>query len=110
MQPMMSFIGNFSYVAVCVVGALLVSKDMISFGTIVAFIMSVRLFPNPLSQIAQAMTSLQTTAAAGERIFGLLEDEEMSSEDNITKKLDKNKVKGNIEFKNVKFEINKKIK
>lgn len=103
MQPIMGFIGNFSYVAVCVVGALLVSKDMISFGTIVAFIMYVRLFTNPLSQIAQAMTSLQTTAAAGERIFGLLEDEEMSSEDNITKKLDKNKVKGNIEFKNVKF-------
>ena len=103
MQPIMSFIGNFSYVAVCVVGALLVSNDMISFGTIVAFIMYVRLFTNPLSQIAQAMTSLQTTAAAGERIFGLLEDEEMSSEDNITKKLDKNKVKGNIEFKNVKF-------
>lgn len=103
MQPIMSFIGNFSYVAVCVVGALLVSKDMISFGTIVAFIMYVRLFTNPLSQIAQAMTSLQTTAAASERIFGLIEDEEMSSEDNITKKLDKNKVKGNIEFKNVKF-------
>lgn len=103
MQPIMSFIGNFSYVAVCVVGALLVSKDIISFGTIVAFIMYVRLFTNPLSQIAQAMTSLQTTAAASERIFGLLEDEEMSSEDNITKKLDKNKVKGNIEFKNVKF-------
>ena len=103
MQPIMSFIGNFSYVAVCVVGALLVSKDVISFGTIVAFIMYVRLFTNPLSQIAQAMTSLQTTAAASERIFGLLEDEEMSSEDNITKKLDKNKVKGNIEFKNVKF-------
>ena len=103
MHPIMSFIGNFSYVAVCVVGALLVSKDMVSFGTIVAFIMYVRLFTNPLSQIAQAMTSLQTTAAASERIFSLLEDEEMSSEDNITKKLDKNRVKGNIEFKNVKF-------
>ena len=103
MHPIMSFIGNFSYVAVCVVGALLVSKDMISFGVIVAFIMYVRLFTNPLSQIAQAMTSLQTTAAASERIFSLLEDEEMSSEDNITKKLDKNRVKGNIEFKNVKF-------
>ena len=103
MQPIMSFIGNFSYVAVCIVGALLVSKSVISFGVIVAFIMYVRLFTNPLSQIAQAMTSLQTTAAASERIFGLLEDEEMSSEDNITKKLDKNKVKGNIEFKNVKF-------
>ena len=103
MQPIMGFIGNFSYVAVCVVGSLLVSKDMISFGVIVAFIMYVRLFTNPLSQIAQAMTSLQTTAAASERIFSLLEDKEMSSEDNITKKLDKNKVRGNIEFKNVKF-------
>ena len=103
MHPIMSFIGNFSYVAVCVVGSLLVSKDIISFGVIVAFIMYVRLFTNPLSQIAQAMTSLQTTAAASERIFGLLDNEEMSSEDNVTKKLDKNKVKGNIEFKNVKF-------
>ncbi len=103
MGPIMGFIGNFSYVAVCIVGALLVSKDMISFGTIVAFILYIRLFTNPLSQIAQAMTSLQSTAAASERVFSLLEEEEMSSEDDITKKLDKNNVKGNIEFKNVKF-------
>ena len=103
MQPIMGFIGNFSYVAVCIVGALLVSKSVISFGVIVAFIMYVRLFTNPLSQIAQAMTSLQSTAAASERVFSLLEEEEMSSEDDITKKLDKHKVKGNIEFKNVKF-------
>lgn len=103
MGPIMGFIGNFSYVAVCIVGALLVSKDMISFGTIVAFILYIRLFTNPLSQIAQAMTSLQSTAAASERVFSLLEEEEMSSEDDITKKLDKYNVKGNIEFKNVKF-------
>ena len=103
MGPIMGFIGNFSYVAVCIVGALLVSKDMISFGTIVAFILYIRLFTNPLSQIAQAMTSLQSTAAASERVFSLLEEEEMSSEEDITKKLDKYKVKGNIEFKNVKF-------
>ena len=103
MGPIMGFIGNFSYVAVCIVGALLVSKDMISFGTIVAFILYIRLFTNPLSQIAQAMTSLQSTAAASERVFSLLEEEEMSNEDDITKKLDKNNVKGNIEFKNVKF-------
>lgn len=103
MQPIMGFIGNFSYVAVCIVGALLVSKSMISFGVIVAFIMYVRLFTNPLSQIAQAMTSMQSTAAASERVFGLLEEVEMDSEDDITKKLDKHKVKGNIEFKNVKF-------
>lgn len=107
MQPIMGFIGNFSYVAVCIVGALLVSKSVISFGVIVAFIMYVRLFTNPLSQIAQAMTSMQSTAAASERVFGLLEEVEMDSEDDITKKLDKHNVKGNIEFKNVKFGYDK---
>ena len=103
MQPIMGFVGNFGYVAVCVVGALLVSKDIISFGTIVAFIIYVRLFTNPLSQIAQSMTSLQTTAAASERVFDFLEENEMPKETNITKKLDKDNVKGKIEFKNVKF-------
>lgn len=107
MQPIMGFIGNFSYVAVCIVGALLVSKSVISFGVIVAFIMYVRLFTNPLSQIAQAMTSMQSTAASSERVFGLLEEVEMDSENDITKKLDKHKVKGNIEFKNVKFGYDK---
>ena len=107
MQPIMGFIGNFSYVAVCIVGALLVSKSVISFGVIVAFIMYVRLFTNPLSQIAQAMTSMQSTAAASGRVFGLLEEVEMDSENDITKKLDKHKVKGNIEFKNVKFGYDK---
>lgn len=107
MQPIMGFIGNFSYVAVCIVGALLVSKSVMSFGVIVAFIMYVRLFTNPLSQIAQAMTSMQSTAAASERVFGLLEEVEMDSENDITKKLDKHKVKGNIEFKNVKFGYDK---
>lgn len=107
MQPIMGFIGNFSYVAVCIVGALLVSKSVISFGVIVAFIMYVRLFTNPLSQIAQAMTSMQSTAAASERVFGLLEEVEMDSENDITKKLDKHKVKGNIEFNNVKFGYDK---
>ena len=107
MQPIMSFIGNFSYVAVCIVGSLLVSKGIISFGVIVAFILYIRLFTNPLSQIAQAMTSLQSTAAASERVFGLLEEEEMAGESDITSYLDKNKVKGNIEFKNVKFGYDK---
>lgn len=103
MQPIMAFVGNFGYVAVCIVGSLLVSNDAITFGTIVAFIMYVRLFINPLSQIAQAMTSLQTTAAASERVFEFLDEEEMTIEDKITKVLDKGKVKGKIEFKNVKF-------
>ena len=67
MQPIMGFIGNFGYVAVCIVGALLVINNQISFGVIVAFIIYVRLFTNPLTQIAQAMTYLQSTAAASER-------------------------------------------
>ena len=103
MMPMMSFIGNFGYVAVCVVGALLALNGHISFGVIVAFIVYVRLFVSPLSQIAQAMTSLQSTAAASERVFGFLDETEMSDESNIKTLLDKDKVKGNIEFKNVSF-------
>lgn len=107
MPPIMSFIGNFGYVAVCIVGALLVSKNMITFGVIVAFIVYVRLFTNPLSQIAQAMTSLQTTLAASERVFEFLDEEEMPDESSLTKKLDKKKVKGKIEFQNVKFGYDK---
>ena len=80
MMPMMSFIGNFGYVAVCVVGALLALNGHISFGVIVAFIVYVRLFVSPLSQIAQAMTSLQSTAAASERVFEFLDEKEMADE------------------------------
>lgn len=103
MQPMMGFIGNFGYVMVCIVGALLTMKGYITFGVIVAFMIYVRLFTNPLSQIAQAMTSLQTTAAASERVFEFLDEKEITDENNKTKVLDKRKVKGDIEFKNVKF-------
>ena len=103
MMPMMSFIGNFGYVAVCVVGALLALNGHISFGVIVAFIVYVRLFVSPLSQIAQAMTSLQSTAAASERVFEFLDEKEMADESNIKTTLDKEKVKGNIEFRNVEF-------
>ena len=103
MMPMMSFIGNFGYVAVCIVGALLALNGHISFGVIVAFIVYVRLFVSPLSQIAQAMTSLQSTAAASERVFEFLDEKEMADESNIKTTLDKEKVKGNIEFKNVEF-------
>ena len=103
MQPIMGFIGNFGYVAVCVVRALLTMNDVISFGVIVAFMIYVRLFTNPLSQIAQAMTNLQSTAAAGERVFELFDEEEMLDESHLTKVLDKEKVKGKIEFKHVKF-------
>lgn len=103
MQPIMMFIGNFSYVVVCVVGAVLVTNDIISFGVIVAFIVYVRLFTNPLSQIAQAMTSLQSAAAASERIFEFLEESEMTDESHLTKVLKKDSVKGNVEFDHVKF-------
>lgn len=103
MQPIMGFVGNLGYVAVCVVGALLASNDIISFGVIVAFITYVRLFTNPLSQIAQAMTGLQTTAAASERVFEFLDEPEMTDESHLKKRLAKSKVQGKIEFQNVKF-------
>ena len=107
MQPIMSFIGNFGYVAVCIVGALLVMHDTITFGVIIAFITYVRLFTSPLMQIAQAFTSLQSTAAASERVFEFLDEEEMSLETNKAKTLDKSKVKGNIEFNHVSFGYDK---
>lgn len=103
MHPIMGFIGNFGYVMVCIVGSLLTMNNIISFGVIVAFMIYVRMFTNPLSQIAQAMSSLQSTAAASERVFEFLDESEMLSQDNIKKKLNRSKVKGEIEFKNVKF-------
>ena len=104
MQPIMAFIGNFGYVAVCIVGALLTMNDIISFGVIVAFITYVRLFTNPLSQIAQSMTSLQSTAAASERVFEFLDEKEMPEQTENKKYLDKNKVKGKIEFDHIVFQ------
>ena len=103
MHPIMGFIGNFGYVMVCIVGALLTMNDIISFGVIVAFMIYVRLFTNPLSQIAQAMSSLQSTAAASERVFEFLDEKEMSDQKDMKRKLNRSKVKGEIEFKNVKF-------
>ena len=104
MSPLMNFIGNFGYVAVCIVGALLTMNDIITFGVIVAFITYVRLFTSPLSQMAQAMTSLQSTAAASERVFEFIDEKEMSNQDNLTKRLELDKVKGKIEFQNVVFQ------
>lgn len=102
MPPMMSFIGNFGYVAVCIVGALLTINNKITFGVIVAFMTYIRMFTSPLTQIAQAMTSLQSTAAAGERVFEFIDEQEMQKE-NPKHKLDKKEVKGNIEFQDVVF-------
>lgn len=104
MQPVMNFIGNFGYVAVCIVGALLAMNNVITFGVIVAFMTYVRLFTNPLSQIAQSMTSLQSTAAASERVFEFVDEPEMKKEDELTKVLKKEDVKGKIEFNNVVFQ------
>lgn len=103
----MGFIGNFGYVAVCIVGALLVINNKIEFGAIIAFIIYIRLFSNPLTQIAQGMSGLQSIAAASERIFEFLEEEEMKDESNIKEYLDPSKVKGTIEFDHVKFGYDK---
>lgn len=101
MMPIMTFIGNLSYLAVCVVGALLVMNGSISFGVIVAFILYVRYFTQPLSQIAQALQALQSAAAAGERVFEMLEAEEMLDE---SEKVDTiAQTQGEVEFKNVVF-------
>lgn len=102
MPPMMNFIGNLGYVAVCVVGALLVMNDATTFGTIVAFIIYVRMFTSPLTQIAQSLNYLQSCAAASERVFEFLDEEEMP-EQKPAQHLDKDKVRGMIEFRHVKF-------
>lgn len=101
MQPLMAFIGNFGYVAVCVMGAVLTMKGYIGFEVIVAFMMYIRLFTQPLAQIAQATQSLQSAAAAGERVFAFLEAEEMSDESDKTEKL--GKAEGYVDFEHVKF-------
>ncbi len=105
MMPLMTFIGNFGYVSVCVVGAILAFNDKISFGVIVAFIMYVRFFTQPLAQFAQAATSLQSTSAACNRVFELLSQEEMEDESN--KNLSLNSVKGDVTFDHVKFGYDK---
>ncbi|MEM5769449.1 MAG: ABC transporter ATP-binding protein, partial [Bacillota bacterium] len=101
MMPIMGFIGNFGYVAVCVVGAALAMKGTISFGVIVAFMIYIRLFTQPLSQLAQSMQQLQRTAAASERVFEFFDEEELSEESQQLKKLEN--VKGHVEFQNVHF-------
>jgi len=101
MMPFMNFIGNFGYVAICVVGAVLAIQGTITFGTIIAFIFYVRFFTQPLSQMAQAMQSLQRTAAAGERVFEFFEEAEMADESDKTKL--PQYIKGDVEFKNVHF-------
>lgn len=101
MMPIMGFVGNLGYVAVCVVGASLAMNGDISFGVVVAFMIYIRLFTQPLSQMAQAVNNLQRTAAAGERFFEFLEEKELADEIGKSNKLQD--IKGEVEFKNVKF-------
>ncbi len=101
MMPMMGFVGNFGYVAVCVLGAALAARNVISFGVIVSFMLYVRLFTAPLSQIAQVFTSMQSALAASERVFAFLHEEELEDESGKTKVLQS--VRGDVAFCNVKF-------
>ena len=101
MQPLMGFVGNFGYVVVCILGAVLTLNHIISFGVVVAFMIYVRQFTEPLSQIAQAITSLQSAAAATERISELLEQEEIQPDDSNSVAIDY--AKGEVEFDHVKF-------
>ena len=106
MHPFMEFIGNFGYLSVCIVGAILTKNNIITFGTIIAFITYARLFSNPLRQIGQVMASMQGAASASERVFEILDEEELSDESHLNKYIDNAEVKGNIEFNNVSFSYN----
>ena len=101
MMPFMNFIGNFGYVMVCIVGALLCIDGRISFGVIVAFMIYVRLFTQPLTQISQAVVSMQSVAAAAERVFEFLDEPEMEDESEKSVKLEN--VQGHVEFRDVRF-------
>ena len=105
MMPLMNFVGNFGYVVVCVVGAVLAMDGKIEFGVIVAFMMYIRLFTQPLSQFAQAFQNLQRCAAASERVFSFLEEPEMADESDKQALLGVNDkpVRGDVEFSHVKF-------
>ncbi|MCD8321719.1 MAG: ABC transporter ATP-binding protein/permease [Oscillospiraceae bacterium] len=101
MQPLMTFIGNLGYVAVCVVGAWQIIEGNITFGVITAFLIYTRLFESPLRQISMAMTQVQSCAAASERVFEFLSEEEMEDESSKTQRIDT--VHGEVEFRHVKF-------
>lgn len=101
LMPLMGFVGSLGYVAVCIVGATLTMSGAIRFGTVIAFISYVKLFTNPLSQISQAVSSLMSASAAGERVFGFLAEEEMPDDSGCTAHIDH--VRGKVEFENVRF-------
>jgi len=101
MMPVMHFIGNLGYVAVCIVGAVLVIEQDLPFGVIVAFMLHIRNFTQPLGNLAQSMTMMQSAAAASERVFEFLEEKEMPDESHVTKTL--TDVRGAVDFKRVVF-------
>ena len=101
MMPIMGFVGNFAFVCVCIVGAVLALNNIIGVEPILTFMIFARMFSNPLSQIAQALTSLQSTSAACGRVFEFLEEKELSNEDGKTETL--TNVLGNVEFDHVRF-------
>ena len=101
MQPLMNIIGNISYVVVCVLGSILAINGTIEFGVIVSFILYVRLFTSPLTQIAQGMTNMQTASASAHRIFDFLGSEELPDEHGKTQEL--RQVKGAVRFDHVRF-------
>jgi len=105
MMPIMHFVGNFGYVAVCVAGAALAMNGAISFGVIVAFMIYIRLFTQPLSNLAQSMQQLQRTAAAGERVFAFFDEEELADESQKRPKLES--IRGDVEFERVRFGYDK---
>ena len=101
MQPLMNVVGNLSYVAVCVLGSVLALQGVIDIGVIVSFILYVRLFTSPLTQIAQGMTNLQTASASAQRIFEFLESEELPDEREKPARTDA--VRGAVSFRHVQF-------
>lgn len=101
MPPLMTFVGNLAYVVVCIVGAVLAARGDILFGTIVAFMLYIRLFTQPLQNISQALSSVQSMAAACERVFAFLNEPEMEDESRKTDAL--TRVKGNVRFDHVRF-------
>ena len=104
MFPLMNFVGNFGYVMVVIVGATMAINGSISMGTIVAFMVYVRIFSQPLSQIAQGITTLQSASAAMGRVFEFLAEEDM--EDDSYKLQQLTNVKGHVQFKDVFFGYN----
>lgn len=101
MQPLMNVIGNLSYVAVCVLGSILAIQGIIDIGVIVSFILYVRLFTSPLTQIAQGMTNLQTASASAHRIFDFLGSEELPDESEKPEL--PRPVRGEVDFEHIRF-------